>query len=329
MISICCLKNKSAGSVLKILLIPVLISILFLTGCSSKEDSVNPKPTIIPAESMDQKYASVTSDAEPGNNDDAANSDKDDDKQTYDSNNRKDNHNMKDESFPETESENESQKSVTVDDASPLIIVLDPGHGGIFSGAVSGNITEKDITLKTAFYVRDFLLENYSGIDVFLTRESDIELDSDIVTELEKRAIFAKEKKADYFVSLHFNASDSHNSDGATIYASVSKNVSEKSRKLGANILNHLCSLGLKDNGVQTRNSSDHFAADGSPLDYYAVLRHNAARDIPAVIVEHCFMDNAGDITFMDSDEKLKKLAEADAMGIADFLGLKQKDANE
>ena len=51
------------------------------------------------------------------------------------------------------------------------MIVIDPGHGGIDSGAVGNGIVEKDLTLKISNYIFDRLKE--LGADVFITREND------------------------------------------------------------------------------------------------------------------------------------------------------------
>ena len=203
---------------------------------------------------------------------------------------------------------------------SGITVVLDPGHGGIFSGAVFDERTEKYLTLTLAEYVRDCLLEACDGISVLLTRTGDTELDTDLAAELEKRAIFAADNEADFFVSLHFNASDSHDSHGATVYYSLRDNVTDTSHRLAESVLAQLTALGLKDCGTQIRKSNDLFDSEGKVYDYYAVLRHNANRDIPAVIVEHCFMDNAADIGFLCDEQALKTLAKADAEGIVQFL---------
>lgn len=203
---------------------------------------------------------------------------------------------------------------------SGITVVLDPGHGGIFSGAVFDGRTEKYLTLTLAEYVRDCLLEACDGISVLLTRTTDTELDTGLAAELEKRAIFAADNEADFFVSLHFNASDSHDSHGATVYYSLRDNVTDTSHRLAESVLAQLTALGLKDCGTQIRKSNDLFDSEGKVYDYYAVLRHNANRDIPAVIVEHCFMDNAADIGFLCDEQALKALAKADAEGIVQFL---------
>jgi N-acetylmuramoyl-L-alanine amidase len=77
-------------------------------------------------------------------------------------------------------------------------IVIDPGHGGDQSGAISGTgVAEKDVTLDIALRLRR-LMER-SPFEVLLTRETD-----QTVT-LANRVAFANSKKADLFVSIHIN----------------------------------------------------------------------------------------------------------------------------
>ena len=217
----------------------------------------------------------------------------------------------------------------TVPEDPNIVLVLDPGHGGRFTGAQYYGRYEKELTLFIAEHIREYLTSNYEGIEVYLTRETDIALDNDIKIELENRAIFAEEKHADYFVSLHFNASESHELHGATVYCSRRDNVHDLSYGMADSILKQLVALGIKNNTVQMRKSADNIDENGEPMDYYAVIRHNANRDIPAVIVEHCFMDNTIDREYMDTDEKLVILAEADAKGIAAWLELTLKEDKE
>ena len=216
-----------------------------------------------------------------------------------------------------------SDVSVTV--VPHYVVVLDPGHGGNFIGAWYDEKIEKNLTLQVANFIKEYLLENYDGIEIYFTRDTDVALNGDIKIDLEQRAEVAKQYNADYFVSLHFNASEAHELHGATVYASFRDNVAEKSQGIAASILEQLVALGIKDNAVKTRKSQDYYAEDGSRLDYYAVIRHSAARDIPGVIVEHCFMDNEIDKQFMNTDEKVKQLAIADAEGIAKYLELPRK----
>ena len=89
-------------------------------------------------------------------------------------------------------------------------VVIDPGHGGTFEvGGSSWNnaisfsgVMEKSMTLQMALLLRDALAAADPAIKVFLTRETDINV------ALEERAALARTKKADRFLSIHFNGFD-------------------------------------------------------------------------------------------------------------------------
>ncbi len=66
-------------------------------------------------------------------------------------------------------------------------IIIDAGHGGKDPGAVANSLQEKDITLKLSIYMKDYLDENYSNVQVKLTRLTDVFI------ELSKRADIANE----------------------------------------------------------------------------------------------------------------------------------------
>ena len=77
-------------------------------------------------------------------------------------------------------------------------ICIDPGHGGKDPGNRVGKQFEKEYTLRLARELRDQLTK--AGFTVILTRSGDAFL------ELESRPAIAKQRKADLFISLHFNA---------------------------------------------------------------------------------------------------------------------------
>ena len=89
-------------------------------------------------------------------------------------------------------------------------IVLDPGHGGRFSGAVGvAGLTEKDVNLSVALILRD-LLTGY-GAEVVMTRQSDVDLLPEGQTgplhdDLKARTDTANaDSGAVLFLSLHHN----------------------------------------------------------------------------------------------------------------------------
>ena len=93
----------------------------------------------------------------------------------------------------------------------PLIVVLDPGHGGIDPGAQAGGVTEADLMLTFARQVKEVLLRTGQA-DVILTR------DDDIFVPLEGRISIARAAAADVFISLHADALAEGGAKGATIY---------------------------------------------------------------------------------------------------------------
>ena len=80
----------------------------------------------------------------------------------------------------------------------------------------------------------------------------------------------------------------------------------------------------LKNNGTMYRNSANRSRySDKSIADYYQVIKGSKLAGFPAVIVEHAYVSNPEDCKqFLGSADKLRKLGAADAMGIADYLGL-------
>ena len=99
-------------------------------------------------------------------------------------------------------------------EAEPAVrtVVIDPGHGGENPGArgPSGTL-EKDIALSIARRLRAELV-NARGLQVFLTREKDVDLD------LDERTAIANNYKADLFVSIHVNASRARGAKGSEVY---------------------------------------------------------------------------------------------------------------
>ncbi len=94
----------------------------------------------------------------------------------------------------------------------PFIIVLDPGHGGIDSGAAGTKGTqEKTITLAFALELRA-ALQQLEGYRIFLTRERDMFL------TLDERVRIARQHEADLFISIHADSYRQSGVRGATVY---------------------------------------------------------------------------------------------------------------
>ena len=82
-----------------------------------------------------------------------------------------------------------------------VVIVLDPGHGGMDSGTVEKydgvEVWESELNLQIAGYCRDYLEENYENVQVYLTRESDF-----LSLNQNRILFFVSQKKYYIFVPL-------------------------------------------------------------------------------------------------------------------------------
>lgn len=200
-----------------------------------------------------------------------------------------------------------------------LVVALDPGHGGSDPGAVNGSLKEKELTLKIASYCRDALRE-YSDVEVVMTRSTDE------YVGLSERVDRAVDAGANVFVSFHINATA-----GATGFEVWVQNDSswryylhEEGSELGTAILKKLEKLGIKNRGNKESDSQNGTKySDGSPADYLTVLYESRKNNIPAVLIEHGFIDGSKkDQELLSSESSLKAMGEADAEAIAEHYNL-------
>ena len=113
------------------------------------------------------------------------------------------------ESRPEPENLPEPKRRQTGD--RPLVVVLDPGHGGIDPGAEAEGVVEADLMLSFARELEE-TLRRAGGFTVVLTRTEDV------FVPLETRVSIARRARADVFLSLHADALAEGRATGATIY---------------------------------------------------------------------------------------------------------------
>ena len=80
-------------------------------------------------------------------------------------------------------------------------VVIDPGHGGTNTGAISGNIVEKELTLALAAKIRAFFRKHpVENVEIFFTRTDDVSM------SIKDRVEFIEKIQPDLFISLHFNS---------------------------------------------------------------------------------------------------------------------------
>ena len=78
-------------------------------------------------------------------------------------------------------------------------VIIDPGHGGIDTGATAFGLRESKVNLEIATHVRNELLRHYD-VTVLMTRTADKTI------SLDERTNFANAQNADVYVSIHHNA---------------------------------------------------------------------------------------------------------------------------
>lgn len=191
----------------------------------------------------------------------------------------------------------------------PIVVVIDPGHGGENLGAEYEQYTEKDMTMITANVMKEEL-EKYEGIQVYLTRDSDKDM------SLEERVEFAESMNADFLYCLHYNMSVHHNLFGAEVWVSAFDEEYQRGYTFASIEIDMLKEHGLYSRGIKTK------LGDGGE-DYYGIIRHATGRNLTAVLIEHCHLDQENDKEFYTSDEKLKQFGRLDATAVAKYYGLK------
>jgi N-acetylmuramoyl-L-alanine amidase len=202
------------------------------------------------------------------------------------------------------------------------IIVIDPGHGGEDSGTKSilGSHYEKEFTLDWARRLGSLL--SAKGWQVYLTRANDSEL------PLSNRVAVAEQRKADLFVSLHFNsAAPDKEQAGLETYcltptgmpSSLIRGFDDDLRLTFPNNsfdgqnLQLACSVhrallrvnGNHDRGVRRAR-------------FPAVLR---GQQRPAILIEGGYLSNPREARLISEPGYRQKLAEAVANGIEEVAG--------
>ena len=204
----------------------------------------------------------------------------------------------------------------------PLMVVLDPGHGGIDPGAEHGSLHEADIVLTFARELKETLLRQ-GNFDVLLTRQEDI------FVPLEERLSIARAAGADVFISLHADALSEGRARGATVYTLSATASDEASAKLAerhdrSDLLAGVDLAGQDDVVAtvlmdmarrETQPRADALADDlvqglrqtlvklHKPPHLQASFSVLKAADIPSVLIELGFLSNPQDRKNLTSPE--------------------------
>jgi len=185
------------------------------------------------------------------------------------------------------------------------VVVIDPGHGGIDSGAIgTDGIEEKAIVLNIAKNIVEINNKISNGkIDIYLTRYSDT------LISLSDRTRLAKGLKADLFISLHCNQSENSNAKGTEVYIYLkSKIQAKKSGYLGFVIQKGLADLlGIKNRGIKYGN--------------FQVLRDNYYSNI-SILLELGYMSQMDEAIYLSTEESQYAIASNILQSIIKFSGL-------
>lgn len=221
----------------------------------------------------------------------------------------------------------------------PVVVVLDPGHGGIDPGAQQGETDEKDLMLTFARELRETLVRS-GGFDVVLTR------DADYFVSLERRISLAHQAGADVFISLHADSLSEGLAHGATVHVLAHDASDVASAKLAERhdrsdllagvdlteaddqVTSILLDLARKETQPRTGELARQLVAamtqTGGPMNRrplrsaaFSVLK---AADIPSVLIEIGFMSSPRDLQNLENPQWRAQMAEAIRNGLTEWV---------
>ncbi len=220
-----------------------------------------------------------------------------------------------------------------------IIVVIDPGHGGIDGGAEGMRVgAEKNITLSIALKLRSEL-EKSRHLKVLMTRTADT------FVSLNERVSIARRNQADLMISLHADTLSQKQVRGATIYTLSKEGSDELAKKLAdkENRSDLVAGLALPQQNAEvadilidlTRRETKSFSLQiarilVSQLRSQIKLIKNPLRsanfhvlrapEVPSVLVELGYLSNTADEQQLISDLWQQKAAEQMKIAIMNYL---------
>ena len=183
-------------------------------------------------------------------------------------------------------------------------IYVDQGHNpqNPNAGAEGNGLREQDIVFRIGILLADLLRAN-PEFEVRLSRPTEqTQIGTSNTTSLRRRVEDANTWGADYFISLHTNASEIPSASGTEAFA-FSR--SSPAFALGEDILAALsASTGLRNRGMQVRSG-------------LYVLRKTT---MPSILLELGFISNPGDAALMSQQPEL--FANGIYQGILNYFDL-------
>lgn len=221
----------------------------------------------------------------------------------------------------------------------PIVIMLDPGHGGEDPGAIGPNKTrEKDIVLKIARRLKA-LIDKEGNMKAYMTRNEDVFI------PLKVRVAKAQKQRADLFVSIHADAFTSGAARGSSVFALSTKGATSTAAKFLAQTQNAADLIGgVSKSGdkyldhtifdmVQSLTINDSLKFGKEVLNRlgkvnklhknsvdqagFAVLK---APDIPSILVETAFLSNREEERKLRTATFQQEVAESILAGIKAYF---------
>ena len=179
-------------------------------------------------------------------------------------------------------------------------IVVDAGHGGVDSGAVSGNLKEKDFNLQAANYMYNRFKE--LGVPVVITRDDDKTLSR------AERINTMKSLGIDPNVIILSNHINAGGGEGAEIVYPL-----RTSPTLPKAILDE---IGAK--GQVKRKIYQRVLPENPKKDYYYIMRDTP--NTTALLIEYGFIDNPKDQVKLQNN--LLDYAEGVVKAVSEYIGV-------
>ncbi|WP_406703634.1 N-acetylmuramoyl-L-alanine amidase AmiC [Sodalis sp.] len=221
----------------------------------------------------------------------------------------------------------------------PVVVMLDPGHGGEDPGAIGKYKTrEKDIVLQIARRL-SALIKREPNMQVYMTRNEDVFI------PLKVRVAKARKQRADLFVSIHADAFTRRTAHGASVFALSTKGATSAAARYLAQTQNAADEIGgVSKSGdryldhtifdlMQTATINDSLKFGKHVLSHvgkitqlhkksvdqagFAVLK---APDIPSILVETAFISNIQEERRLRTARYQQQMAEAILAGIKAYF---------
>lgn len=225
------------------------------------------------------------------------------------------------------------------------LVVIDPGHGGIDSGAEAPDgVKEKDIVLSFALKLQQLLVAS-GRFDVALTREDDTYL------RLEERVELARANKANLFLSIHADSFQQPEIRGASVYTRdenatdvLDKVLADNENKsdviagfampqMAPEVVDILVDLMRREMRVQSFLAAQSIVQQLEPsvaLRRFPVRQADffvlQAPDVPSALIELGFLSNAKDMANLKENDWQTRTAEAIARGISSYFDSLEKE---